>query len=291
MRYKTIVTRKRVILLAVFLWAFGGLLVSVRLFSPNVPIFLGVGAATYVICLVGLVVSYWKTYSALKRHQLQISRRIQTSYDLTNVLRYKRSLNTVLFIVDLVLFCYLPYIVLALIVVGGGRTVVERTAWTVVDTIMFLNSLLNPIMYCWRIREIRRVVHHFILGLISKCCNKSRRKVHITIYYTNPTDPQTNGVELGSNERRTPTHYSKATFESKNLLGPKTVLKLRVHPFSSRLHSSPIPSSLSSSHSSLPPSTRSSSPLTSLTSPIIPKPSPTAPPESHTACSHLLAKL
>ena len=160
LRYKTIMTRKLVIVIAAVLWLLGGFLAATRLFLYNVPVFLGIGAVVYIACLLIMISSYWKTYHALKRHHLQMQNQFygQGSRDLSNVLRYKRSLNTMLYIVGLVLLCYLPYIILALIVVCGGRTVVERSAWTVVDTIMFFNSLLNPLLYYWRIGEIRHAV-------------------------------------------------------------------------------------------------------------------------------------
>ena len=103
--------------------------------------------------------SYWKTFLALRRHRHRIEDTLYSRSSGTfSMKRYKNSFYTMLYVVGLALFCYLPYICLALPVVFTGRSEAERAAWTIVDTLLFLNSLLNPILCCWRMRDIRRAV-------------------------------------------------------------------------------------------------------------------------------------
>lgn len=44
-----------------------------------------------------------------------------------------------------------------------GYTKTVKIAYDYATTVVFINSFLNPVVYCWRIREIRRAVKK-ILG-------------------------------------------------------------------------------------------------------------------------------
>lgn len=169
-RYRLVVSTKRVKLYLVFLWISAGLLSATRLKFENVQVFLGISSAIYMICLAVLVGSYWKTFRALRSHQLEVCDYFQRERSLSvNAMHYKRSLYTMLYIVGLVLLCYLPYISLALPVVITGRSVAERAAWNIVDTLLFLNSSLNPMLYYWRIKEIRCLVLEIVHRMCPLC--------------------------------------------------------------------------------------------------------------------------
>ena len=45
-----------------------------------------------------------------------------------------------------------------------GYTKAVKIAYDYVTTAVFINSFLNPLVYCWRMREIRRAVMNLILG-------------------------------------------------------------------------------------------------------------------------------
>lgn len=75
------------------------------------------------------------------------------------------------------LLCYLPYLsaVISLFVKGKRLPVLFNAT----VTIAYINSTLNPLLYCWRIREIHKAVkqtlfrlfhhhHHFIKLILTK---------------------------------------------------------------------------------------------------------------------------
>ena len=79
-----------------------------------------------------------------------------TDGSLDNMLKFKKSaLNS--FIVFLVLFiCYFPYFVVYAIY--SQSTINGFLARGLTSTIVFVNSVVNPFLYCWRLREIREAV-------------------------------------------------------------------------------------------------------------------------------------
>lgn len=54
--------------------------------------------------------------------------------------------------------CYLPYGIAAIFVIKGLRTQFLDFAWKLTLSLFMLNSTLNPLLYCWKIKEIRQAV-------------------------------------------------------------------------------------------------------------------------------------
>ena len=81
-----------------------------------------------------------------------------------NLSRYKKTVSTALWLFAALMICYLPF---GLVLIA--RTVVPKITGSVVVinffamTLVYLNSSLNPLLYCWRIKEVRHAVKE-ILG-------------------------------------------------------------------------------------------------------------------------------
>ena len=64
-------------------------------------------------------------------------------------------MNTFVFSIALVI-CYFPlYLVLTL---AGISEKNWQTEWDFASTAVFMNSSINPFLYCWRLRELRTAV-------------------------------------------------------------------------------------------------------------------------------------
>ena len=157
LRYNTIVTVPRVFRTVVCLWLFAITMVMLRFWIPNWLVF------PLVITLLAIFVttlSTLKIFQIVRRHQGQITQQQQSVQSNTiNVLKCKKSAVTVLYVYGLFLISYLPVFVSMLIAQTLTElTIPMRIAFNYVATLVFMNSLLNPVVYCWRIREIRRAV-------------------------------------------------------------------------------------------------------------------------------------
>lgn len=116
------------------------------------------------VCLFILVSTfcYIRIYRIVHRHQIQIQAQQQaaqqntTEGDNSNMVRMKRSaLNTFIFYIAMVL-CYFPIIISLCAASITSKDLPE--VWHLADTVVFLNSSVNPLLYCWRLGEIRKEV-------------------------------------------------------------------------------------------------------------------------------------
>ena len=157
MRYPTIVTKSRVKCTMVVLWCVNLLSSTFYFLSDFVYHF--VIAVITGICLVISTISYIRIYAIVRRHRFQIHIQHQavqcsSAENDINILRMKKSaINTFIFYIILVM-CFLPlYIFLTL---HGLSNKPWPAKWNFATTFVFANSSINPFLYCWRLRELRK---------------------------------------------------------------------------------------------------------------------------------------
>ena len=159
MRYATIVTESRVKYTLTIIWLIIFLLSGLVVWDQLV---LGLVVATVsIICLLICMASYVRIYCFIRRHQLQIhvqQQAVQSSDagSNLNVTQLKRSaMNTFVFCLALVI-CYLPMYVLATLF---GLSIKDwRRESEFAITAVFMNSSINPVLYYWRLCELRTAV-------------------------------------------------------------------------------------------------------------------------------------
>ena len=159
MRYATLVTASRVKYTLIIIWLTTYLGRGVYFLNKRVHSFLS-GVVT-IICLLISTFSYIRIYRIVRRHQIQMQAQQQAvqSSDAENnlhITRLKRSaLNTFVFYITLTI-CYFPMYVL--LTLKGLSYQDWETGWDFAVTLVYLNSCINPFLYCWRLRELRLAV-------------------------------------------------------------------------------------------------------------------------------------
>ncbi|KAL9974802.1 hypothetical protein ACROYT_G011887, partial [Oculina patagonica] len=104
-------------------------------------------------------ISTLKIFQIVRRHQRQISQQQQSvQSNMVNVLKCRKSSITVLYVYGLLLIFFLPLSVTIFVETFTGYTITVKIAKDYVTTVVFINSFFNPLVYCWRIGEIRRAV-------------------------------------------------------------------------------------------------------------------------------------
>ena len=170
LRYRQVVTSKRVLLSMICFW-----ILSVGLFLTQ---FLNGKIVEYCIsiavplCLVVSTCCYTKIYLKLHHHQAQIQEHVHqgqpNGHEPLNIARYRKTVSTALWVQFLLLACYLPFAIVIASMAISGLLPSIIAAWTYSTTLLFFNSTLNPILYCWKIREVRRVVEESVREML--CC-------------------------------------------------------------------------------------------------------------------------
>ena len=121
-------------------------------------------AILLTLCLCISLFSYTKIVLRLRQHQSSVQDNVQQGQANTGVMplnwkRYKRTVVSIA-LVQLALFiCYFPssifFILIHLRCIPPGT---DFILFNYTATLVFLNSSLNPFLYCWRIKEIRQAV-------------------------------------------------------------------------------------------------------------------------------------
>ena len=160
MRYSTLVTSSRAMYTAVTIYFINFFVTSVYFYNRTTYLLI----MTICICLSLLIssFSYIAIYRIVHRHKVQIHAQQQAMQNSNqasnnvNMTQLKRSaLNTFVFYIVTIL-CYLP-VAISLSIYNLSFENWTR-AWNFADTLVFMNSSVNPFLFCWRLRELRTAV-------------------------------------------------------------------------------------------------------------------------------------
>ena len=109
--------------------------------------------------------AYYKVCWMVRRHRVQIDVQVQVGqldYQLAenavNMARHRKSLTNFFVIYCLFVLCYLPYVVMNAVIATTGRNESKQSLHELSCLIVFLNSTLNPFVFCWRFQQIRVAV-------------------------------------------------------------------------------------------------------------------------------------
>lgn len=88
---------------------------------------------------------------------------------------FKKSVFNMFVIWFLMLVCYLPLICTSALFTLLGRSYSMHLAFNFTTSVMFLNSSMNPVVFCWRIREFRAAVRKTLRELFGFWTNQISR--------------------------------------------------------------------------------------------------------------------
>ena len=170
LRYRHVVTLRLVRVVIICFWLIGAVAGSTRMWRRDIA--LKVGSVVIILSLVTSSFSYTKIYLKLRHQQFQVQNHvsrepISNSGEMhLNIARYKKTVSSILWVQLALLACYIPWGILALLFVIG---IENGEAWIAAETVIYLNSSLNPILYFWKIREVRQAVKDIIRQLNCIC--------------------------------------------------------------------------------------------------------------------------
>ena len=164
LRYRQVVTLKRTYVIVAIFWLMSA--VASISFLLNYDVTLWYGYIVIPLCLVTSIVSYTKIFLKLRHRQIQVQGHDQQEQPgqpvPLNIERYRKAVTSALWVQCTLVACYLPYGIARASVSYSKVDPSKFLIVTPTTTLVFLNSSLNPILYCWKISEVKQAVKETI---------------------------------------------------------------------------------------------------------------------------------
>ena len=161
LRYRQIVTVRRTLLIIAIAWFSSTTSIIAWPLGLDFRAFTALGLAVITIASIVLVFMYVRIFLILRRHRSLIENQAKLHPPAVNIRKHRKSSATMLYVVVLFFIFYSPTFYAMINFLDSTPEVfsVEHTVlWEVAKTTALINSSANPLMYYWRMREIRRAV-------------------------------------------------------------------------------------------------------------------------------------
>ena len=161
LRYRVVVTVQRV---KMFLAAAS--LVSIImacLFVTRLRTLLGFSIVFVALVAFFIIVNYLSIIRKLQHHQVQIQIHTQglpmrsaQANMASNSLRFRQTVRSMMLLCSVFIMCYLPYVINTCTILIAGRHSFNHAGYIVTLSIVFANFSLNPFLYYWKLRDLRK---------------------------------------------------------------------------------------------------------------------------------------
>ena len=164
MRYCTLVTKKTIKAAVTSVWVFPAMTEKIpdifTIFTNNMRNTLF--SVTVIFCILFITLAYFILYRETSRHRKMIRTLQRPKDDVQKFTEESKALKTTVFVVASSMLSFMPMAITLLIkiIVLKGKTGSEIVSMLspLVRTCAMLNSLLNPLVYCLRQKEMRKFV-------------------------------------------------------------------------------------------------------------------------------------
>ena len=170
LRYQALVTHKRVVVAVILILAFSAATFFLFSISINVRFIFSTTTGALTFATAGLL--YCKIYATVRHHTNQINalhvQQVAQNGEMAIAARQRKTAVATFFVYVVFLACYLP---LSSIFITFMFNHYESMSWWHLLfyslTLAFLNSSLNPLIYCWKMRDVRHAVMDILRNTIS----------------------------------------------------------------------------------------------------------------------------
>ena len=163
LRYRQVVTYRRTCITVTGFWILSIVGASTLFLNRRITSwFLYIVTA---LCLITSIFAYAKIFVTLRHNQIHVQNHVaqgqpSQAIPALNIARYRKAVYSALWVQGTLVVCYLPLsIVYAYaLTTQRGISLSVYLAQHFAGTLVYLNSSLNPLLYCWKIREVRQAV-------------------------------------------------------------------------------------------------------------------------------------
>lgn len=175
--YANLVTLKRVATILLLWWILGGIINFYFFILSNLKLKILIALfCTTMACVLSIItISYYKATKLLRKLVSEISpegSNEQTSAKSNfDVSKYQKSLKTMIIVLVTIMAFYTPYFIALVVHVASSNereNIFIYQYAVLAEVLMFANSTVNPVVYLWRMRDLREAVKSFLRTFICK---------------------------------------------------------------------------------------------------------------------------
>ena len=168
LRYRQVVTSRRTRVVVVIFWVISSAAAAAASYPLTHLIMFWYGSIIILLCAATSFVAYTKIFLVLRQHQTRVQDHQPSQTISLNITRNKKAVSSALWVQLALLACYLPYGIIRATIDNGKLSSSSFIAWEVAKTLVYLNSSLNPFLYCWKISGVKQTVKETIKQAV--CC-------------------------------------------------------------------------------------------------------------------------
>ena len=170
LRYRQVVTYRRTCITVTGFWILSIVGASTLFLNRRITSwFLYIVTA---LCLVTTIFAYAKIFVTLRHNQIHVQSHAaqgQPSQAIPlNIARYRKAVYSALWVQGTLGICYLPYNIAVVLTPRSGMSLLIYLARNFTFSMVLLNSSLNPLLYCRKIREVRQAVKETLRQLFCR---------------------------------------------------------------------------------------------------------------------------
>ena len=161
LRYQELVTHRRVVAVVISIWTLSAFLFLIMLWVPQ-DINSLIVTITGVSGLFLTILVYIRIYLVVRRHKNQIralqEQQVGQTDEMADFISLVKSAAGIFYVYLVFLLCYLPHFICLAVIEINGPSIALKRFYLFSVTLLYLNSSLNPVIYCWKMRHIRHAI-------------------------------------------------------------------------------------------------------------------------------------
>lgn len=161
LRYEQLVTSKRVIFVLICVWLASVTVGSIFISMPYFNLMMIVIVELYGLLVTTVIYIYIYRIARYHKNRILSQFQLQNNHAM-EVLREKKSAISALLVYIVLMVCYIPNSCCTILLLVDRSQISFLVANRVSLFLVLLNSSLNPLIYCWRYRELREIVKKMI---------------------------------------------------------------------------------------------------------------------------------
>jgi len=188
LRYQELVTHKRVVAVVILIWVWS-LFACFSMVWFSLDIFSLIEAVIGILGFLLTTMVYIRIYSTVRRNKnqiqaLQVQQRAQAGEGAAFA-GLISSAGGVFYVYLVFWICYLPFCISLVAYKSNGSNVTMKRFFLFALTFLYLNSSLNPVIYCCKMRHIR----HAVINILRNMSWHRNRPSHETLSLAGHTIP------------------------------------------------------------------------------------------------------